>query len=317
MSITFQFFINAKNMEIISDKRTIDQFRTTTFSKYQRTAVKKELLQSLIQSKIEPSMYWLIELLCSGHVCDIWEIILFFYAKHIHISNPKLPFYIESRFTIFKQCIQEHNELTIRNNEVVRKLLSEIITILCLSHKHHSYEIITFNVSDFNLLTTDRLKAPSVEFIGTIFKPEDPKALFVPFNELAYMIHVKKTLDACYWIEWLLEYTSKKKCSATIRTLCAKNQTDCIWILWELLLHISSKLHETIQKIMKSVLSLFCIRYTPACNERRRFLLYYAISLCCETIQLDIPMLEQKNVIDPIYEKCKVLYKNIKKNEVL
>ena len=304
-------------MELISDKRTMDQFRTTTFSKYQRSAVKKEMVQSLIQSKIEPSMYWLIELLCSGHVIDIWEIILFFYAKHIHVSNPKLPFYIESRFTIFKQCIEQSSELDIRNNEIVRKLFSEIITILCLSHKHHSYEIIKFNKADFNVLTTDRLKAPSVEFIGTIFKPEDPKALFVPLNEFAYQLHSKNTLDACYWIEWILEYTSKKKCTAFVRNLCPKHCADSIWIIWELLLHTTSKLHDMIQKIMKSVLSLFCIRYTPVCNERRRFLLYYAVSLCCETIQLDIPMVEQKHLIDPIYEKCKVLYKNIKKNEIL
>jgi hypothetical protein len=303
-------------MELISDIRTVDQFRTTTFSKYQRSAVKKEMLQSLIQSKIEPSIYWLIELLCSGHVTDIWEIILFFYAKHIHVSNPKLPFYIESRFTVFKQCIQESSELDIRNNEIVRKLFSEIVTILCLSHKHHSYEIIKFNKADFNVLTTDRLKAPSVEFIGTIFKPEDPKALFVPLNEFAYQLQCKNTLDACYWIEWILEYTSKKKCTAFVRSLCPKHSADSIWIVWELLLHTTTKLHDMIQKIMKSVLSLFCIRYTPACNERRRFLLYYAVSLCCETIQLDIPMVEQKHLIDPIYEKCKILYKNIKKNEI-
>ena len=304
-------------MEIISDIRPIDQFRNTTFSKYQRSAVKKELVQSLIQSKIEPSMYWLIELLCSGHVSDIWEIILFFYAKHIHVSNPKLPFYIESRFIIFKQCIETSDELTIRNNEIVRKLFAEIITILCLSNKHHSYEIIKFNTSDFNLLTTDKLKAPAVTFIEPIFKSDDPKQLFVPLNELSYQIYTKHTLDACYWIEWILEYISKKKCVGHARSLCAKHPLDCIWIVWEVFLHYSSKLNETIQKIMKSVLSLFCIRYTTACNERRRFLLYYAISLCCEPISLHIPIVEQKHLIDPIYEKCKVMYKNIKKNEVL
>ena len=304
-------------MEIINDKRSSDQFRNTTFSKYQRSAVKKELLSSLVQSKIEHSMNWLIELLCSGHVSDIWEIILLFYAKHIHVSNPKLPFYIESRFTIFKQCIETSDELSIRNNEIVRKLFSEIITILCFSNKHHIYEIIQFNKSDFNLLTTDKLKAPAVTFIETIFKPDDPKALFVPLNELSYQIHSKHTIDACYWIEWILEYTSKKKCVAHIRNLCAKHSADCIWIVWEVFLHYSSKLNETIQKIMKSVLSLFCIRYTPACNERRRFLLYYAISLCCEPISLQIPIVEQKDSIDTIYEKCKIIYKNIKKNEIL
>jgi len=304
-------------MEIIADKRTADSFRTTTFSKYQRSAVKKELIQSLLHSKIEPSMNWMIELLCSGHVSDIWEIILFFYAKHIHISNPKLPIYIHTRFVAFKQYIETSDDISIRNNENVRKIFSEIITILCLSNKHHSYEIIKFNNSDFNLLTTDRLKAPSVIFIEPIFKQGDPKSLFVPLNEFSYMIHNKNALDACYWIEWILEYTSKKKCVAIARSISHKNPTDCIWIIWEILLYYSNKVSDPIQKIMNAVFQLFLIKYTPACNERRRFLLYYAVTLCCSPIQLDIPMVEQKQLIDPIYEKCKVLYKNIKKHEIL
>lgn len=304
-------------MEIIADKRTADSFRNTTFSNYQRSAVKKEFIQSLIHSKLEPSMNWMIELLCSGHVSDIWEIILFFYAKHIHIANPKLPIYIHARFNTFKQTIETSDDLSIRNNEIVRKLFSEIITILCLSSKHHSYEIIKFNKADFNLLTTDRLKAPSVTFIEPIFKSGDPKPLFVPLNEFSYMIYNKNSLDACYWIEWILEYISKKKCVAAIRTLSTKQPTDCIWIIWEILIYYSNKLSDPIQKIMQSVLQLFLIKYTPACNERRRFLLYYAVTLCCNTINLDIPMVEQKHMIDPIYEKCKILYRTIKKHEIL
>jgi hypothetical protein len=262
-------------------------------------------------------MNWMIELLCSGHVSDIWEIILFFYAKHIHIANPKLPIYIHARFTTFKQAIETSDELSIRNNEIIRKLFSEIITILCLSNKHHSYEIIKFNKADFNLLTTDRLKAPSVIFVEPIFKTGDPKPLFVPLNEFSYMIHSKNSLDACYWIEWILEYISIKKCAAIVRTLSNKHPTDCIWIIWEILIFYSNKLNEPIQKIMQSVLQLFLIKYTPACNERRRFLLYYAVSLCCNPIQLDIPMVEQKHRIDPIYEKCKILYRNMKKHEII
>ena len=304
-------------MEIIADKRTADVFRKTTFSNYQRSAVKKELIQSLIHSKIEPAMNWMIELLCSGHVSDIWEIILFFYAKHIHIANPKLPIYIHARFNTFKQSIETSDDLSIRNNEIIRKLFSEMITVLCLSNKHHSYEIIKFNKMDFNLLTTDRLKAPSVVFVEPIFKTGDPKPLFVPLNEFSYMIHCKNSLDACYWIEWILEYISIKKCSAIARTLSNKHPTDCIWIIWEILIYYSNKLSDPIQKIMQSVLQLFLIKYTPACNERRRFLLYYAVSLCCNTIQLDIPMVEQKHMIDPVYEKCKILYRNIKKHEII
>jgi hypothetical protein len=76
------------------------------------------------------------------------------------------------------------NEIELRNDETIRKLFAEIIIILCMSNKHHSYEIIKFNTSDFNLLTTDRLKAPSVKFIESIFQSDDPKPLFVPLNEL-------------------------------------------------------------------------------------------------------------------------------------
>ena len=131
------------------------------------------------------------------------------------------------------------------------------------------------------------------------------------------MIHSKNAIDACYWIEWILEYISKKKCIAIHRDISNKHTSDCIWIVWEILIYYSNKLSDPIQKIMNSVLQLFLIKYTPACNERRRFLLYYAVSLCCNTIQLEIPMIEQKHLIDPIYEKCKVLYKNIKKHELL
>jgi hypothetical protein len=304
-------------MDII-DKRTADSFRVTTFSNYQRSAVKKELLQNLITSKIEASLHWTIELLCSGHVSDIWEIILYFYAKHIHVGNPKLPIYIEARFDVFKQCMTTLDEISIRNHEVIRKLFSEMITILCLSNKHHSYDIIKVNKEDFNLLNTDRLRAPAVTFIESIFKPGDPKTLFIPLNEFAYMVHMKNTMEACYWIEWILEFTSKKKCAAVARDYSPKHTTDCIWIIWEILIHYSSTLPEILRKIMKSTLTLFCIRYTPACNERRRFLLYYAISLYCEPIKVDIVMIEpkQKQLIDPIYEKFKFLYTDIKKHEV-
>ena len=302
-------------MEIL-DKRTPDSFRVTTFSNYQRSAVKKELLQNLITSKIEASLHWTIELLCSGHVSDIWEIILYFYAKHIHVGNPKLPIYIESRFTVFKQCMETMNEISIRNNELIRKLFSEMITILCLSNKHHSYEIIKVNKDDFNILNTDRLRAPSVTFIEPIFKTGDPKPLFIPLNEFSYMIYMKNTMEACYWIEWILDFTSKKKCTAVQRDYPCKHQTDCIWLVWDILIKYSSELSEIIQKIMKSIIKLFCIRYTTACNERRRFLLYYAVSLCCEPIKVDIVMIEQKHLIDPIYEKFKFLYTDIKKHEI-
>ena len=51
----------------INDKRTKDDFKQYTFSKYKKSLVKDQLTKSLYESKIEASCYWCAELICSGH----------------------------------------------------------------------------------------------------------------------------------------------------------------------------------------------------------------------------------------------------------
>ena len=171
---------------IINDVRDASDFRSETFSGYKRTEVKKEMFNSIYNGKIEPACYWCAELICTGHFMDIWELILFYTCKHIHLGNPMLPVYINLRFQNFKEILNlgyVNNELAMRNNDKVRKLFNEIICVLCTSMKQHSYETIRVKQEDFNMnILSEKLKAPSVHYIDSIFQIGDPKEFFIPLK---------------------------------------------------------------------------------------------------------------------------------------
>lgn len=298
----------------INDART--QFTATTFSNHKKSAVKQALLLSLSQSRIETSCHWVAEMVCSGYFTEIWDVVLLFFAKHIHLGNPKLPLYLELRFNHFRrEATEELVELRLRNNLVVRRLFAEIIAVLCTSQKHRSYELVVVKTDDLGITNLhEKLRAPNMQYL-TILQDKDPKELYVPLNELAYALDSKNSVDACYWLEWLLlfeEVCAKKKTPCTIqaREYTHRYQQDLIWLFWDVVLSKTPHL-----KLATATLNLFKIQYSPSAKRRRRFLLYYAVALCCDPIDLAVDILGNKTVVESVTDKCNVIYKEIKKNE--
>jgi len=317
----------------IVDRRDEKEFKGVTFSQFKKNKVIQELLNSLIKSKIEPACYWCAELICAGHFVDLWELIILFVSKYVHLGNPKLPIYISLRINAFKEiihCVYIGNELDLRNNIKIRHLFSEIISVLCFSRKKHPFEPVKINTTDDFLITTmqTKLKAPNITFAENIFRSDDPKELFVAINEFAYHIssESKNNYNACYWLEWLLEYDitcrkNKEPCVAYIRSgypVEMKYQRDIIWIVWELIqMKASETDNEVTVKLVNALLDMFCLRYTHSIKKKRRFILYYCISLLTEKYDLDIPIWNDQSQIQSIVKKIDVVYKEIKKNEVV
>jgi hypothetical protein len=235
------------------------------------------------------------------------------------------------RFKNFKEILTNGymgNELAMRNNAKIRQLFAEVISVLCHSRKKHSLEAIKIMKADeFNMThMASKLKAPTIKYVEDIFKPDDPKELFIAMNEFAYHMtkDSKNSVSACYWLEWILEYETlckhkKELCMGETRQFAPiqdKFKNDIIWLVWDIILHeCSSKKNPLLSKIINALLEIFSIKYTNGVKKRRKFLIYYAISILTDPLDLTIEIIANKNELDAIIKKIGVVYKDVKKSE--
>jgi hypothetical protein len=131
-------------------------------------------------------------------------------------------------------------------------------------------------------------------------------------------------MTACYWIEWVIEFDiicrkRKEDCLCQRRNTIpveTKYQRDIIWLIWDCLMKYSDeKKNPFIDKIMKSIMNLFCIKYTTGACKRRRYLLYYAVALLTEPVPTNVEIVSKKEFVQNVVDKINELYKQIKKNE--
>lgn len=313
----------------INDIRSSKDFKGITFSNYKKSDCKNKLLKALIDGTVEPACYWSIEYICAGHFLELWEIIILFSSKFIHLGNPRLSLYLSMRFNNFKDLVQTGyigNEIKLRNNIKIRALFSEVICILCLSIKKHNLSQIKIDKSSFNMSNmTEKLKADNVYYAKDFFKKDDPKELFIALNEFVYNIRTtKSSTEACFWLEWILEFENicKKENNFTltggnryIASVESKFANDIIWIIWEILLSESEKFGINTKKIIQGWLELYAIRYKKGCKRKRRFIIYCVISLLTECVNINVPIYTNEEKIKTVKNKIHLVYKDVKKFE--
>lgn len=322
------------NIEI-NDLRIYSEFKGISFSSYKISDVKKQFILNMSQGKIEQSCYWCAELICAGHYMDIWEVLLHYLGKHIHLGNPKLPIYVTKRFDVFKNIMIQgmyYDELQLRNNNTIRNIFAEIVCIFCISPKKNSLEALKLKrEEEFDMtLLSQKLKATSDIFGKHLLRKEDPKELSICINEFAYHIHsssehIPNMIQACYWVEWIIEFDilCKKRrnpCKLDRRHYIKvefKYQNDIIWILWDAIFEcIESRDDPLLKQIVESILDLFSIKYTTSCIKKRRHLLYFVISMITEPYNQNVPIVAEKKIVELTLSNLDTIYKQIKKNEI-
>lgn len=124
--------------DVIEDMR--NSFKNLTFSNYKKLNVKKELITALLVGKVENSCYWCAEMVCSGMLHDIWNIIISMMSEYINTTNVKLPIYVEKRYKYFRTLMQDvantsNNDLEARNNQKIRDLFTELMCVIAVSKR--------------------------------------------------------------------------------------------------------------------------------------------------------------------------------------
>ena len=210
-----------------------------------------------------------------------------------------------------------------RNNNKIRKLFAEVICVLCLSNKKSSFDVPKIKDEEFMATNISyKLKADNVGFAQSVFRKEDPNELFIAINELAWNITQKtrNATDAYYWLEWILGYEkimnkNKKKIFAASRNYEVENKykTDIIWLIWNVIQQESLKKNKAIEKIINSLITLFCIRYQPSCKKKRKNVIYFAIALLTDPFEKKIPLIKNKKIVEKVTSKIDVILDKLKK----
>ena len=302
-----------------------EKFNNISFSGYQKSKVRSEMLKCLENSKIENSCYWSCELICAGHFIDLWEIIILYFCKNINLGNPKLAIYIELRYNMFKKLIQSYinKELHLRNNEEIRNLFCEIICILIFSNKKLKINEIKINNDDITnfMNISEKLKAKNNNLIQKYLHDDDPKEIYIPLNEFLYSLDNNNLQETIYWLEWILQF--EKNCNKNNKFLNGKNrmfapkgfERDIIMILWEIIFSYGKNKNDLTYKIINSLYNIFCIKYSKNTKRKRRIIIYFALQIIIENYDNTIDIINNKSKVNQIVLKINNIYKEIKKNE--
>uniref|UniRef100_A0A6C0HR92 Uncharacterized protein n=1 Tax=viral metagenome TaxID=1070528 RepID=A0A6C0HR92_9ZZZZ len=296
-----------------------NDFKGISFSNFKKGDVQKQFIKSVLDSNIEPACFWSCELICAGHFKDLWDSIILLFIKHIHIANPKIAVYIDRRLTTFVDILYngyDSRELHMRNNEKIRKMFAEVISIITFSKKSHPFEEIKINRIEFTEL---KLKATDLTF-ATSFR-KDPKQLFLPLNELSYSLKTKNIIDSCYWVSWFIEYDCycrNKKLPLLIerRTFLKNLNQNVVWMIWEIILEFSKNSETIVQTIIQSLLNIFTRKYSQTENKRKIFIFYFAISLLLGSNEYNINIIDDVKTVETVVSNIDAIYKQIKTKEI-
>lgn len=317
----------------IVDYRKLDAFKKKTFSNYQKSDVLSAFQKSLNNGNTDEACHWMIELLISGYIEEIWLKIMISISKLVNIANPLLPQYIYHRYNQYIRAIQhreyeDDNIIKTRNNQELRNHLSEIVAILTTSPKNPIDKTPKITNEDFRL---DNFKihliAVEYKLVDKIVLNEDPPEVKMIANEISFHLNEKfSSFEKCnYWLHWLLEWekiTSKKcgkfQCGYRAKTYIKPQfYHDFIWLIWDIIFQelVSRQQPTKLYNQIKALYEMYCYQFSSSNKRKKIYLVQHSFILLTMEINWDIPVISNYPLTVQTSANINILFLEFKKIE--
>ena len=228
-----------------------------------------------------------------------------------------------------KKPSQKENLIHYRNNQTIRNLLFDIITVLTLTTKTKRYD----NYPKINE-TTDfffeniklRLKAHANFVPDNMIQFTDPEELKIIINEI--MFQYKNFASGyevtSYWLSWVVMWekiNKKKKIKWEIEERKVTNVNpkyckDVMWLVWQTILTEANERDEKTKLQISSLYNLYKHNYTPGKKTSRIPLIYHALGYLTHNVNFNIPIRKNEQLF--LQTQCNVnfMFKLKKTNEI-
>jgi len=289
----------------IIDNRNMKDFSIATFSKYKNIDVIKKFDDSIIRGNLEEACNWLIELHISGKMNNIWEVIFCAISKNINIKNPNLISWTWLKYIKYEKIIKKINksyEYESRNNQEIRNLFADVITILICSDKSQIFDKLPkFNNKDLIYNNySKKIKFLDQSIINDIFPDKNnmDKEFKIGINEIGNQIKNGKIEELIFWCIWLDKLEkSKKKNGMTficpeieIKDINKKYQCDWVWSVWYIIL-LNSKHSDILINEINALYNIYKWKYSTATRNKKQYILYHSLLLLKNNINWKIPLI--------------------------
>ena len=320
---------------LIQDTRHLEDFKDKTFSGFKKTDVIKTLFKSIETGKVENACHWLTECMVSGYCIDILDKLINFSSKIIHINNPSLPKYLWRKYHYFFTTInninlkkQKHLCIHFRNNQVLRNLFFDIVSVITCSPKTKRYDKYPKinEETDFQFENIKRRLHAQANFCpDSLFKFTDPEELRVVINELMY--HFKNINsgyeNCCYWVSWIFQWEKKNKKMKVkfeiderdVQGINKKLCKDVVWLLWNAILIEGNTRVDEVKYQINALYQLFKYEFTAGKRNSRIPLIYHAIGYLTHSLVFNVPIICDKKVYLQCQCNVNLMFKMKKVNE--